>query len=463
MMEANKYDVVVIGFGKAGKTLANDLAKAGKKVAVIEKSNQMYGGTCINVGCLPTKSLVHSAKIASHILETESEQSYEKKNELFKKAMANKEKLTAMLREKNYAKLANFETVTIFDGLASFVDGNTVKITSLNEEIFVAGDRFIINTGAKAFIPDIPGVHESKHVHISDGILELENLPKRLAIIGAGYIGLEFAGYFTQFGTQVTIYQNDDSFLPREDAEDAEAIRLVLEKAGVVFAFEANAKKIADTADGVALTIEQKGEWRTEKFDEILIATGRVPNTDNLDADKANVTLGARGEVAVDEKLRTSAPNIWAVGDVKGGPQFTYISLDDYRIVLPQLLEEPSSYTMASRRTVPNSVFIDPPFSRTGMNEKEATAAGIPYRVVKMPAAAVPKAQVLRETEGFLKALINTEDQTIVGATLFCYESHEMINLLTLAINAKIPYTELRDQIYTHPIMSEALNDLLSL
>ena len=336
----NKYttDVAIIGFGKAGKTLAGALAKKGKTVTVIEKSAKMYGGTCINVGCLPTKSLTHSAKIIDQLSEFGIERNPEINNQFFKQAMDYKTELVTKLNKKNYHKIADLDNVTVLDGFAHFKDDHTLLVDTDTETLQVTAANIIIGTGSTAVIPDFENKQNSPHIHTSEEILELTNLPKKLGIIGAGPIGLEFASYFAEFGSEVTVYQFNDSLLPREDKDDAAAILERLEELGVTIEFNAQAKRVQDTDNGVRLTFEQNGEEKSAELNEILVATGRIPNTNKLDIEKAGVALGARGEIKVNKHLQSSVEHIWAVGDVKGGPQFTYISLDDYRIVLPQLL-----------------------------------------------------------------------------------------------------------------------------
>lgn len=456
-------DVAIIGFGKAGKTLAGALAKQGKTVTVIEKSPKMYGGTCINVGCLPTKSLTHSAKIIDQLSEFGIEQNAEINNQFFKQAMNYKTELVTKLNKKNYHKIADLDNVTVLDGFAHFKDAHTLLVDTDTKTLQVTATNIIVGTGSTAVIPEFENNRASQHIHTSEEILELTDLPQKLGIIGAGPIGLEFASYFAEFGSEVTVYQFDDSFLPREDKDDAKAVLERLKELGVTVEFNAKTKRVQDTDNGVRLTFIQNGEEKTTELSEILIATGRTPNTSKLGVEKAGVKLGERGEIMVNKHLQSSVDHIWAVGDVKGGPQFTYISLDDYRMVLPQLLGEESNYTLENRRVYPTAIFIDPPFARVGFNEKEATEAGKNYKVAKMPTSAVPKAQVLRETSGFLKVLVDSETDFILGASFFSYEAHEMINLIALAINEKLSYKSLRDGIYTHPTMSEALNDLLEM
>ncbi|MDO5433126.1 FAD-dependent oxidoreductase [Eubacterium sp.] len=450
------YDAVIIGFGKGGKTLAGSLAGMGKKVAMIEKSDKMYGGTCINVGCIPTKSLVNSAK-ASVIQKPGS---YDEKNRLYWEAVEEKRRLTGMLRKKNFDKLNDLDNVTVYNGLGSFVSANRVKIETAEETFEVEGDQIFINTGSVSVIPPIKGIEGNPYVYTSDSLMELDVLPKRLAIIGGGYIGLEYASMYTDFGAEVTVYQIEDKLIPREDRDIAEAIQKAFEDKGVRFEMNVQTEEIENAGDEAVVHYKKDGTALSASADAVLIATGRKPNTDGLNLEAAGVEKTPRGAVKVDEKLRTSAPNIWAMGDVAGGLQFTYVSLDDFRIVKDQLAG--SGKRASNDRTVPYSVFIDPPFSRVGLNEEEAAAQGYHVKIAKLPAAAIPKAQVLRKPVGLLKAVIDADTNKILGAMLFCEESYEMINIVKLAMDAGLDYTVLRDQIFTHPTMSEALNDLFA-
>lgn len=290
--------------------------------------------------------------------------------------------------------------------------------------------------------------------------MELDVLPKRLAIIGGGYIGLEYASMYTDFGAEVTVYQIEDKLIPREDRDIAEAIQKAFEDKGVHFEMNVQTEEIENAGSEAVVHYKKDGTALTAGADAVLIATGRKPNTEGLNLEAAGVEKTPRGAVKVDEKLRTSVPNIWAMGDVAGGLQFTYVSLDDFRIVKDQLTG--SGKRASSDRTVPYSVFIDPPFSRVGLNEEEAAAQGYHVKIAKLPAAAIPKAQVLRKPVGLLKAVIDADTNKILGTMLFCEESYEMINIVKLAMDAGLDYTVLRDQIFTHPTMSEALNDLFA-
>ena len=457
MMEnRTKYDAVIIGFGKGGKTMAGALGAAGKKVALIEKSDRMYGGTCINVGCIPTKSLVYRAGLAAA-----KGGSFEEKAAAYKAAMEQKEDLTARLRGKNYQKLDSNPNITVIDGTASFQSPHVVEVEKDGRTFQVEGEQIFINTGSSAFIPPIEGLKGNPYVYTSEGLLNLTELPSRLVIIGGGYIGVEFSSIYASFGSKVTILQDGDIFLPREDEEIAGAVRESLESRGIRVMTGVKVKAL-EQAEGKALVAVDNGkEVQKLEAEAVLVATGRRPNTAGLNLEAAGVEIGPRGGIVTDDSLTTTAPHIYAMGDVRGGLQFTYISLDDFRIVKSKVLGD-GSYTLKERGAVPYSVFLIPPFSRVGLSEKEAVEKGYKVKVARLAAAAIPKAQVLEQPSGLLKAVIDEETGLILGAHLFCQESYEMINMIKLAMDAKVPYQVLRDTIYTHPTMSEAFNDLFA-
>lgn len=452
-----KYDAVIIGFGKGGKTLAGTLAASGKKTALIEKDNKMYGGTCINVGCIPSKSFVTSAAFSAKL-----DSSFEEKAKLYKEAVAKKTKLTDALRNKNYHKVADLENADVYNGEASFVDSRHVKVVLQDETIELEAEQIFINTGASPFIPPIEGLSDSSLVYISETMLSLDELPRQLVIIGGGYIGMEFASIYRNFGSEVTVIQDGGVFLPREDRDIADAVAASLKERGVKLLLSTKINSVHDSDQKAVVSVETPDGPKEISADAVLIATGRRPNVKDLNLDAAGVELTPRNAVKTDEFLQTTAPGIYAMGDVVGGLQFTYISLDDFRIVKSQILGD-KERTINNRGAVPYSVFLDPPFSRVGLSETEAVQQGYEIKITKLPAAAIPKANVLGQTTGLLKAVIDAKTNQILGAHLFCAESHEMINLIKLAMDAHLSYTVLRDTIYTHPTMSEAFNDLFNI
>ena len=451
---------IIIGFGKAGKTLAGYLAKKGEKTVLIEENPLRYGGTCINVACIPSKSLENSARESAALGGEFSE-----KAERYQKAIEEKRRLTHFLRGKNLEKVQG-AGVEVIDGRASFLDEHRILVESAKGDEEIRGERIFVNTGAKTIIPKIAGVESSKRVYTSESMMELDTLPKNLVIIGGGYIGLEFASYYQNFGSTVTILQDSNDFIPREDREMAKVIEENMEKMGITLCKGVTVQEIKDQEKDSLILFQQGGEGKTITADAILVATGRKPNAENLALEKAGLSLTERGAIPVDSSLRTKVPHIFAMGDVTGGMQFTYISLDDFRIVKAALEQEAKGEGTALRSTenrgaIPYSVFLTPAFSRVGITEEEAKAQGKQYRVAKLPVAAIPKAQVLRQTAGLSKVIIEEGSNLILGAHLYCPESYEMINLIKLAMDQKIPANVLASQIYTHPTMTEAFNDLL--
>ena len=455
----NAFDVIIIGFGKGGKTLAAEFAKRGQKVAIIERSDKMYGGTCINIGCIPTKTLVHQAKMAAALKDA----TFEERSEFYRNAVSVKESVTSALRNKNYHNLADNPNVTVYTGIGSFVSTDVVAVRTATEEIRLTSKQIIINTGAETVIPPIEGVAGNPFVYTSTSIMELADLPRRLVIIGGGYIGLEFASMYASFGSQVTVLESYPELIAREDRDIAASVKETLEKKGIVFRMNAKVQSVNRVEDKAIVTFadSQTNEVFVLEADAVLLATGRRPNTKDLNLEVAGVEVDVRGAIIVDEYLKTTNPNIRAVGDVKGGLQFTYISLDDYRIVREDLFGDKERRT-GDRNPVSYSVFIDPPLSRIGLNEEEARRQNRDIIVKKLPVMAIPRAKTLGETDGLLKAIIDKNTGKILGCVLFAPDSGEVINTVAVAMKTGQDYTFLRDFIFTHPSMSEALNDLFS-
>lgn len=435
---------IIIGFGKGGKTLAKFLAQKGEEVLVIEKSNKMYGGTCINIACLPSKRLIIEAVNGVSYVD----------------AVNGKNEMTAQLREKNYHMLADEKTVTVLDGKAHFIADHEIEVELPNgKKAQYKGDRIFINTGAVPVMLPIPGLKESKYILDSTQAMDEKKMPKNLTIIGAGYIGLEFASMFAKYGSKVTVLDHNKEFLAREDEDISNAVRKDIEDAGIKFELGADIEKIIDETTDAKVTYQINGKTKTINADRILVATGRKPNTENLCLENTAIETTDRGAIKVDDFLRTTVDNVWAIGDVKGGLQFTYISLDDFRIIKDQLFGT-GARMVSDRKVIPYSVFISPALSQVGLNEKQANKLGKEYKLFKLPVTAIPKAKVAKDNRGLFKALVDPETEKILGATLYGIESYELINMISLAMKAHLSYTVLRDQIYTHPTMSEAFNDL---
>ena len=455
-----QYDAIIIGFGKAGKTLAAELSNRGWQVAVVERSSMMYGGTCPNIACIPTKTLVHEAGIAALLYHDD----YPKQANLYKQAIGRKNRLTSFLRNNNYERLSKRPNVTVYTGEGSFVSANIIKVALPEWDIELQGKEIFINTGSTPIIPAIDGIKESQKVYTSTTLLDLNVLPQRLIIVGGGYIGLEFASMYAEFGSKVTLLEGGNRFMPRNDQDIANSVKEVLEKKGIEIHLNARAQSIHDTNDGVTLTYSDVSDG-TPYFvdgDAILIATGRKPMIEGLNLQAAGIGVDAHGAIVVNDQLRTTVPHVWAMGDVKGGPQFTYLSLDDFRIIRDQLFGD-KKRDIGDRDPVPYAVFIDPPLAHIGLTEEEALKRGYSFKVSRLPATSVVRSRTLKQTDGMLKAIVNDHSGKIMGCTLFCAEAPEIINIVAMAMKTGQHYTFLRDFIFTHPSMSEGLNELFDI
>ena len=440
-----KFDKIIIGFGKAGKTLAVRAANKGEKVALIEKSPKMYGGTCINIACIPTKVLAVAAS----------------ENLTFEEAIARKFDVVQRLNSKNYNMLADNESITVFDGFGSFLDENTILVESNGEELKLSADKIIINTGTESFIPKISGIKEGlkdSKILTSTELLENQEVIDNLAIIGGGFIGLEFASTLAKLGTKVTIFERGDKILADEDDSMRKAIFDFLSSQGINFEFNANIEAFENVENGILV----QNNGKKLAFDKVLISTGRKPATAKLNLEQAGIKTLENGGIWTNENLQTSNSKVWAVGDVRGKEQFTYASLDDFRILRSQFYGD-GKYSLKNRVNLPNSIFLQVPFSKVGLTEKQALAEGFEIKVKEIPAAAVPKLQLEFKTTGLLRAIVDSKTNKILGVALFCYNSPEVINIIKTAIDAGLDYTALRDQIFTHPTVAESLNDLFNL
>lgn len=435
-----QYDIVVIGFGKAGKTFAKFSAQQGKKVAMIEASNKMYGGTCINIACIPTKVLVEAGNEGLS----------------YSDAMQRKFDVVAALNNKNYLNLANEENIDVIDGTATFISNKEVAIDLVDGGTeTVTGDVILINTGASANELPIDGI-ESSFVYDSTSLMELKTQPKRLVIVGGGYIALEFASMMASFGTAVTVLERSEQVMKREDPDVVDAVLKDMVDKDITIVTGVDTEKITDSDDFATLHTS-KGDFDAEA---ILVAAGRHPNTENLGLENTDIQVGERGEVVVDEKLQTAVDGVYAAGDVVGGMQFTYKSLDDFRIIKSQVFGD-GSRTQENRGEIPYSVFITPVLSRIGLTTKEAEEKG--YNVAEniLPVNQIPRHKINNDPRGLFKVVIDKDSELILGATLYGKNSEELINYIKMAMDNKISYTYIRDAIFTHPTMTESFNDLM--
>ena len=463
-MENMHADLLVIGFGKGGKTLAATMGRRGRRVVMVERSDQMYGGTCINIGCVPTKALIHQANARPRDADPRP---------WYTASVASTAALVAGMRGKNFQMLDSLDSVTVVTGTARFLDDKRVEVTAGADRLEISADSIVIDTGAENVIPDIPGLRASAHLATSTDLIAAPDMPRRLAVIGGGYQGIEFAAMLSRYGVEVTVLEAGERILPREDEDVAQTVAQILTEEGITLLTGVRVVRVEDTTDtadaaGTALVHYEAstpgGPAGVVSADVVLAAVGRAPRTAELGLEAAGVRTTERGAVEVDEYLRTSRPHIFAVGDVNGGPQFTYISLDDNRIVADQLLGEGKRST-SDRVAVPSTLFMTPPFARVGMTEDQARAAGKSVRIAAKPVASIatmPRAAIVGETRGLMKFVVDAETDEILGAALLSVDSHETINTVALAMRCGVTASRLRDAIYTHPSATEGFNEVLA-
>ncbi|WP_367292242.1 FAD-dependent oxidoreductase [Leuconostoc mesenteroides] len=439
------FNNIIIGFGKAGKTLAVTLAKHGEEVLLIEKDPKMYGGTCINVACLPTKNMIINAH----------------RGIKYEAALKKKNDLTAKLRNKNYHKVSDLPGVTVLTATAEFLDDHTLQVSDNSGQETLQVDRIFINTGATSVWPNIDGLLNSKNVYSSTDLLAKDKQLKELVILGSGPIGLEFASMYTQFGSHVTIIDKSSKILGKFEPEIAEQAKNDLEEDGISFLLESNLIDVSDTLNELALTVNTPSGVKKLQADGLLVATGRKANVADLHLERTSIKTGSHGEILVNDTLETNVKNIYALGDVAGSSQFTYISLDDWRIMANHLYGD-KTRSRLNRPVFASTVFLNPAISSVGQTEAQLKEAGIPYKVLQMPTSSVPKSQVIGNPRGGYKALVDPHTHQILGTTIYAEESFETINIISVAMQNHLSAESLRDQIYTHPTMTEVLNDLFA-
>jgi pyruvate/2-oxoglutarate dehydrogenase complex dihydrolipoamide dehydrogenase (E3) component len=457
-MPIEEYDVVVLGSGEAGKYIAWTQARKGMRAVVVER--KYIGGSCPNIACLPSKNIIHSAKIASYFARSE-EFGITKDNWRINMTGVrdHKRKMVDGLIEMH---LANFKGsgAELLIGSGRFTGPKTIEVALPEGGTRVLqGENVVISTGSRATVEHIPGLIESGPLtHIE--ALDLDHLPEHLLIIGGGYIGLELAQAMRRFGSKVTIIERNSRLAHREDADVTDLLSEIFRDEGIEIVTSATITNIeGKSGDRARIHAVRDGEKLRLEGTHILVASGRTPNTQNIGLELAGAETTANGHVKVNERLQTSAPGVWAVGDCAGSPHFTHIAFDDYRVVTDNLA---GGHRVTTGRQVPFCMFTDPELARIGLNELEAKARGIAYRLTKIPIVAVLRTRTVSETRGFLKALIDTESDRILGFTALGMEAGEIIATVQVAMSAGLPYTALRDTIFTHPTMLEGLIPLFS-
>jgi pyruvate/2-oxoglutarate dehydrogenase complex dihydrolipoamide dehydrogenase (E3) component len=456
-MTGEHLENLVIGSGVAGKLLGWALARQGQKTVVVERS--MVGGSCPNVACLPSKNVIYSAKAVSLVHPTTGLGVVTGSVRVDMAGVARRKR--QMVADLVEAHLANFRAsgAELVMGEARFTEPKAVRVAlNAGGTRLLRGERVFINVGTRASIPDVPGLAAAGPMtHVE--ALNLERLPGHLVILGGGYVGLELAQAMRRFGSRVTIIQHGSQLLKREDPDVAEAIRELLTDEGVEVLLHSEVLVVTGrSGTGVALRVRSGVTERTVEASDILVAAGRTPNTDRLDAACAGVELDGRGYIRVDDRLRTSAPDVWATGECAGSPQFTHVGEDDCRVVLDNLA---GGRRTTRGRLIPYCLFTDPELAHVGLTESEARAQGVPYRVARMPMAQVLRARTLSETRGFVKALVGADDR-ILGFTAFGAEASELMAVAQTAMLGGIPYTALRDTIWAHPTAAEGLLGLFA-
>ena len=455
MNPPERYDAIVIGAGQAGGPLATALAGTGRRTLLLEREH--VGGTCINEGCTPTKTMVASARVA-YLARRGSDYGVDTGEVRVNLGAVRerKRRIVESFRAGSRSRLDRAQGLDLIFGEARFTGPRKV---SANGTTFEA-DLVFINTGGRPARPDVPGLAEVSPLD-STSIMELAQVPDHLVVLGGGYIGLEFAQMFRRFGSRVTVIQRGGQLLPQEDQDVADAVLGILREDGVEVLLRAEARSAEPVGDGnVRLVVTAPGEERALVGSHVLAAAGRVPNTDGLDLDAAGVAMDPRGFVRVNERLETTAPGVFALGDVKGGPAFTHISYDDFRIIRANLLDGGRCTT--ADRLVPYTVFMDPQLGRVGLSERQAREAGRRYRVAQMPMSHVARALELDEPRGLMKVLVDPESRLLLGAAVLGVEGGELMAALQLAMMGGLPYGRLRDAVFAHPTLAEALNNLFS-
>lgn len=458
-MSTKQYGAIVIGAGQAGGPLAAALAQAGYHTALVERTH--VGGTCVNEGCTPTKTMIASGRVA-YLAQRAADYGIGVGSVTvdMTKVRQRKRDIVESFRAGNQRRLEKTNGLDLIFGEASFSAPKTVTVQMPEgEPRTLSAELLFINTGLRPAIPTIPGID---HVPTLDSttIMELDTLPEHLLVLGGGYIGLEFGQLFRRLGSAVTIIQRRPALLGREDPDVTSAVAQILTEDGIQILLESAAARVSSDANGIALTVHTVNGERILHGSHLLLATGRTPNTERLNLVAAGVETDRRGYIRVNARLETTTPGIYALGDVTGGPAFTHISYDDFRIIRTNLIEGGKASTAG--RLLPYTVFIDPQLGRVGLSEEEARQQGRPIRVAKLPMSRVARALEVDETRGFLKAVVDAASGQILGFTALGLEGGEIMSAVQLAMMGGLPYTALRDAVFAHPTLAEALNNLFT-
>jgi pyruvate/2-oxoglutarate dehydrogenase complex dihydrolipoamide dehydrogenase (E3) component len=460
MTTIKKYDAIVLGSGQGGNPLACDLASTGWKVALVEQVH--VGGTCINEGCTPTKTMVASARVA-YLARRGADYGVQTGPVTVDMRVVRQRKrdIVTSFRGGFEQRVERNDHIDLLRGEASFTGPKTVAVhLNTGETLTITADTIFINTGARPTEPAMNGL-DTIPVLNSTSIMELDSVPDHLLCIGGGYIGLEFGQMFRRFGSKVTVIQRGGHLLAREDDDVADEVAKILREDGIEILLNTSTTSAEKAADGILqLTVQTPEGERVLTGSHVLLAAGRTPNTDKLNLESAGVKIDKKGFIQVNERLETGVPGIFAIGDVKGGPAFTHISYDDFRILRTNLLEKGNATT--KDRIVPYTVFLDPQLGRVGLSETEARAQGRNIQVAKIPMNYVARALEMDEARGFMKAIVDADSQQILGCAILGIEGGEIMAVLQVAMMGKLPYTALRDGVFAHPTLAESLNNLFT-
>ena len=450
------FDAIIIGSGQGGNPLAEVLTAAGKKTAMIERKHA--GGTCINTGCSPTKTMVASARVA-YLARRGSDYGVDVGPVAIDMACVRerKRKVVLSFRQSREKRLANAHAEFIH-GEASFTGPGQISV-ALHDggKRHLAAPQIFINTGTQSALPAIEGIDTVPHLD-NESIMELDRAPEHLLIVGGGYIGIEFSQMFRRFGSKVTVIQSGSQLLREEDPDVVAEVTKILREDGIEVLLNARTQKAAQANGVITLTVMVEGKAQTVEGTDLLVATGRIPNTRALNPAAAGIETDEHGFIRANERLETTAPGVWVIGDVKGGPQFTHISYDDYRILKANLFDG-GNRTMRDRM-VPYTVFMDPQLGRVGMSETEAKKSGKKIRVARMPMTRVARAIEMDETRGLMKAIVDAETEEILGATVLGIEGGEVMTVIQMAMMGHLKYSVLQSAVIAHPTLSESLNNL---
>lgn len=457
------YEVIVVGGGKGGKTLAVDLGNHGIRTAFIERDVNMVGGTCINLACIPTKSFIASARTAHMARHAGNYGVQTGEVSVDWEAVRHRvEGIVTGMRAMNYKNFTTAPNLDFILGTARFIEPHLVEVRAEGGAVRkLAAEKIFINTGTRPATTDLPGLADIGPLALnSESIQHVETLPRHLVILGGSYVALEFAQMFRFLGSEVTVLERGAQLLRREDEDVVEALAAVLNEEGIDIRLNCRAERVERDGDGFAVALNENGKASRISGSHLLLAVGRSPNTEELNLAAVGVETNKRGFVRVNERLETSVSGIWALGDVNGGPQFTHTSLDDYRIVKANVFNNGKRTT--SDRLVPFTLFTEPELGRVGLTEKQAREQGLEIRVDKMPVAAIPRAKTMSETRGLIKAIIDAKTERILGCAILSKEAGEMLGAVQMTMIAGLPFTTLRDAVLTHPTMVEGFNSVFA-